>query len=58
MKDEHQKAVRLSAMSEFANFALDNSYPSSPFKGVISWVSIQRTNDYLTGVKLEKPHYL
>ena len=34
--------------SEFDHFDLDNSYPSSPFKG---------RNNYWIGIKLAKPHY-
>ena len=43
--------------SEFDNFNLDNSYPSSPFKGRNIVDLDFEYNNYLMGIKLAKPHY-
>ena len=44
--------------SQFDHFGLDNSYPSSPFKGPdIVDLDFMFTNNYLMGIKLAKPHY-
>ena len=42
--------------SEFNHFDLDNSYPSSSFKGP-NIVDLDFVYKYLMGIKLAKPHY-
>ena len=43
--------------SEFDHFDLDNSYPTSPFKGRNIVIEISCTNNNSMGIKLAKPHY-